>query len=258
MELELKNTNIDIRDNKQMEKSSIVANLCKLSCPIPNSLLESRLWKNIRSNSKEVYLILAANYDYKDGLSKVTHTMIQDASGIKSRPTLVEALNVLKEAELIHVVEIGTKNKKIISHNYLMPYQEEIYANMLGVEPRDFSHYNPVIYSKKPNKKKKSISNIDPLFFRACLKLSRLGMEEPNKLLEEYFDDTQSLRTIIFLCDCAYVIKKHELIPNSNSYDMLVEFIANSNITPNVFGDEITEEVRTILKKEKEKNKTNK
>ncbi len=252
MELELKNTDID--ESKQIEKVSMVASLCKLSCPIPNSLLESRLWKNIKSNSKEVYLILAANYDYEDGLSKVTHTMIQDASGIKSRPTLVEALNVLKKAQLIHVVEVGTKNKKIVSHNYLMPYQEEVYANMLGISPRDFSHYNPVIYSKKTSKKKKSIyDDIDPLFFKACHKLSCLGVETPNKLLEMYSEDTQSLRTIIFLCDCAYIIKEHSLMPNECSYDMLVSFITDGNIDKNAFGDEVTEEIRAILRKNKEK-----
>ncbi len=252
MELELKNIDVDVAT--KVEDRSIVANLCRLSCPIPNSLLESRLWKNIKSNSKEVYLILAANYDYEDGLSKVTHTMIQDASGIKSRPTLVEALNVLKKFQLIHVVEIGTKNKKIVSHNYLMPYQEEIYSKMLGVKPRDFSHYNPVIYSKKPNKKKKSISDkIDPLFFKACLQLSRLGIEEPNKLLEEYSEDTQSLRTILFLCDCAYVIKEHSLMPELDVYSMLVEFIVNANVDKNAFGEDVTKKVRAILIKNKEK-----
>ncbi len=251
MELEVKNT--EMNGTEQIEKASLIADLCKLSCIMPATLVESRLWKKTPSSSKEVYLILAANYDYQSGLSKVTHTMIQDASGIGSRATLVKALNVLKESRLIHVVEIGTKNK-IVSHNYLMPYQEEVYAKMLGSKPRDFSHYNPVIFTKKPSRKKKSIyDDIDPLFFKACHKLSCLGVDTPNKLLERYSEDTQSLRTIIFMCDCAYVIKERSLIVSDDPYSMLVEFISNAHIDKNAFGDEITKEVRAILIKNKEK-----
>lgn len=250
MESELRNVEIDDKPYT----SSIVADLCQKSCTIPINLLNSAIWKDLPPTSKEIYLVLASNYDYKEGLSKMTHSTIQNASGIGSRATIVKALNILKELAIIHVVEVGIRSR-IVSHNYLMPYQEELYAQMLGEKPRDFSHYNPVKY-KKTNKKKKSISDkIDPLFFNACHKLSCLKIDTPNKLIEKYSDDSQTLRTIIFLCDCAFIINKHRFMPDEDVFALLTKFIEDDNIKQNAFGDDITKKVKNVLIKNKEKTK---
>ena len=246
---------IDVVDSNQSEKMAILSDLCKKASFLPHPLLENKLWKELPSTAKEIYTILASNYDYKDGLSKVTHSTIQSASGIGSRATIVKSLKVLREFLIIHVVEIGTKNK-IVSHNYLMPYQEEFYAQMLGIKPRDFSHYNPVRYDKKPTKKKKSVSDdINPLFFKACYKFICLDIDTPNKILEKYSEDLEALRTIIFMADCAYIIKKHSFMPNEDVSSVLVDFIKNGNISKNAFGIETTEKVREILIKNKQKAK---
>ncbi len=168
---------------------------------------------------------------------------------------LISFLKDLRKANIIYVVEVGTKNN-IKCHNYLMPYQEEFYAQILGSSIRDFSHYNPIKYVKKTVRKKKSVSDdIDPLFFTACHKLISLKIDTPNKILDIYSDDLDTLRTVMFMCDCAYIIKKHCLMPEQDPIAILVDFIKDGNIDRNAFGVDITEKVKRILIKDKQKIK---
>lgn len=246
MDLQFEEINVENKDIL-----SLLSDFTKHTVFIPKYLTECKIWKSLSPSAKEIYTILAANYNYQEGLSKITHTEIQNESGIGSRATLVKSLNALKEAGVIHVVEIGTKNN-LVRHNYLMPYQEVFFAKILNTVPRDFSHYNPVKPDAKPKKKKKNLDDIHPLFFKVCHKFICLKAQSPEKVIGEYSDDGYTLRIISFMCDATYIIQKHDLLPGKNAKEMLLDFIKDGNISRDAFGSDITKRVMALLKEDKE------
>lgn len=212
---------------------------------LSKSLTETREWKKLSSNAKEIYRTLLMNYDYEFGTSQMTHAQILNEAGIGSNATIVKSLDILESKSFITRVESNVK-----SHCYLMPYQEKLYAKLTGVEKRDFSGKYKVV---NRNKKQEETKKPHPLFFKSCYNLINLGIESPDKLIDKYSSNGSILRIISSMCDSVYIAKKYKLMsPDLNLTLYLTEALRKDNISENIFDDETMEKIREIIKKSKQ------
>ncbi len=232
-------------DNKvQIEKDTFLA-LSNQIVFLSKNLAETREWKKLSSNAKEIYRTLLAGYNYESGTSQMTHAQILNEAGIGSNATIVKSLDILEEKGFIIRVE-----SKVKSHCYLMPYQEKLYASLINIEKRDLlSNYKIV----NKNKKTEEIKKPHKLFFKACYNLISLGIESPDKLIDKYSSNGSTLRIILSMCDSTYIAQKHKLkSPDINLIEYLSESLRKDNISENIFDDETMIKVNEIIKKNKQ------
>lgn len=212
---------------------------------LSKNLTETKEWKKLSSNAKEIYRTLLVDYNYETGSSQITHAQILNEAGIGSNATIVKSLDILEEKGFIIRVESSVK-----SHCYLMPHQEKLYANLINIKKRDLlSNYKVV----KKNKKQEEIKKTHKLFFKACYNLISLGIENPDKLIDKYSSNGNILRIILSMCDSIYIAKKHKLgLPDVNLIEYLKDSLKSDNISENMFDDETMVKIKGIIKKNKQ------
>jgi len=212
---------------------------------LSKNLTETKKWKKLSSNAKEIYRTLLVDYNYETGSSQMTHAQILNEAGIGSNATIVKSLDILEERGFIIRVESSVK-----SHCYLMPYQEKLYESLINIKKRDIlSNYKVV----KKNKKQEEIKKPHKLFFKACYNLISLGIDSPDRLIDKYSSNGNILRIILSMCDSIYIAKKHKLgPPDVNLVEYLKDSLKNDNISENMFDDETMIKIKSIITKNKQ------
>lgn len=212
---------------------------------LPKLITEDKEWKKLSASAKEVYRALSSNYDYELGVAKITHAQILNEAGLGGNATVVKSLDTLEDKHFI--IRVETKNK---SHYYLMPHQEKFYSQICNFEERDLSLYYTI------NKKSKKDGEINQpthkLFFKVCYNLSCLEIDNPDKLIDKYSFDGSKLRTILCMCDTIYIAKKYVVVKDIDLNAYLVESLKKGNITENIFDEEIMNEIKSIIRKNKQ------
>lgn len=228
----------------QIEKDTFLS-LSNSVVFLSKNLTETREWKKLSSNAKEIYRTLLVDYNYETGSSQITHAQILNEAGIGSNATIVKSLDILEEKGFIIRVESSVK-----SHCYLMPYQEKLYASLIKVQIRDLlSNYKVV----NRNKKQEEIKKPHKLFFKACYNLISLGIESPDRLIDKHSSNGNILRIILSMCDSIYIAKKHKLgSPDLNLIEYLKDSLKNDNISENMFDDETMIKIKSIIKQNKQ------
>ncbi|MBI4976112.1 MAG: hypothetical protein HZC28_01445 [Spirochaetes bacterium] len=237
-----------------------LTDICARAVFVPRELTDKKTWKSTSATAKEIYRVLAACYDYENGLSKATHNEIQNESGIGSRATIVKALRELNSLGIITIIEVGTRTN-LVRHHYLMPHQERCYASLIGAAERDFSAIYKSSERKEPKAVKRRVhfpEEIHPLFFRVCQKLLKLSVPRPERLIGLFADQGEKLRTIMFMCDASYIAHKHKVRDNGKTLaspiDTLVTHLKEGDIRDDIFGKHATDEIKSIMKSYKEKS----